>query len=472
VKYFFDSPSAVASVDVVKQASGSKAAYIHARDGADLQALAQVQTLLAGHGYLTVPMERSGEAVLEVRRFSSDESLLSQLQQAGAVAGKPARMENNGKPVSWWDWCKHHTYEMCLGLYILGDTSYFKYGVEEQKQFRKNYGKNVPENAYSGIAYWLGTAVSIISTWLRGDQSDDEVKKISAHVHGKFAEKNIAASDNLAQASQKETYDLSGKLKQAFISYPSEIMNLGYAVAGGFLARAAYKKMGIYKAHLAKGGLDAKTTKKLNEYIESQPYDVALGLTTTAAGLYGALMPERAITEEDKAGKNVFEKAWLWFTHKPLSVAAAGYGVSTAIHAKSTLKEWRAADTRREKMDVGLRGGFVVTNLAAEALMAVSSKGHGDGVKTDDTVENSVVAVTAETIATQAPEQQEKLVQEMSAELASPKIMGGNRERITQTMREQVASMKDNPWAKASRRRQEIKRRREQTEPVAAAVNV
>jgi len=75
-------------------------------------------------------------------------------------------------------------------------------------------------------------------------------------------------------------------------------------------------------------------------------------------------------------------------------------------------------------------------------------------VKSDATVETSATAIAAENIALQAPEKREELVEQMSKQLADPKVMGGSSALIARNLRANLKSLASNPWADTVRQQQ------------------
>jgi predicted Zn-dependent protease len=90
----------------------------------------------------------------------------------------------------------------------------------------------------------------------------------------------------------------------------------------------------------------------------------------------------------------------------------------------------------------------VGTNLLSEWLLAISSKGHGTGVKPDDSVDRTVIAATAQTILQQPEEKRENLITQLSGYMALPDVLGGEAKDIEAKLRELLAASSENPWLK------------------------
>ena len=98
------------------------------------------------------------------------------------------------------------------------------------------------------------------------------------------------------------------------------------------------------------------------------------------------------------------------------------------------------------------RGLFVTLNLAAEVILSLSSKGHGDGVKSDPSVDKTTYAMVADIIARQPESMREHLITDFSTNfLAHPDVLGGDPQVIAAAIREQVTAAIANPWANTSK---------------------
>lgn len=580
MKYFFKPEAAVTQLEVIKTETGAKRAYLTANDTVDRGALLRVRESLAQQGLLTTPVEYEGHAVLEVRKFASENALLAALKKAGINTDIASTAQEKTGKIGPWQWIKNNTYSASLGFYIFGDIGYMLYGRFKEKfdtakdgiinSRRKRDGltehpesPSNPYDKYAGWAYAAGTASSIAATALRGDQSDEEVEAISTDIISKIKEKGGEKTSVTYHAvSNTKAKTFSQKLKGIFIKYPSEILNSAYAMAGllmivashGHLKHAnkslnaakddfignadklddivrqlknhnmqgldalqqEFKTIGksfeatkntvsinsstktaiknvlastekILETHGSNAGAKnalsdlRKIASPLEDFIASNKklrvakQDIALGSITLGSGTLATVVKEQAKTADEEEPKGIVDKTIRWFKEKPLRIAGIGYMVSTAIHLWSTIGDYsrmsgtakianrilgnksssvhQLADAnkdlalvRQERKFVHGRMTFVVTNLIAEILLALSSKGHGDGVLSDETVKQSALSIAAENIALQDKSKQATLTQEVATHLASPKIMGGNAYLIEKGLKERVDKLQSNPW--------------------------
>ncbi len=89
-------------------------------------------------------------------------------------------------------------------------------------------------------------------------------------------------------------------------------------------------------------------------------------------------------------------------------------------------------------------------NLVAELLLAISSKGHGEGVKSDNSVDNTIISLAAELIVKQPKAMQNYLIDHMADFLARPDVLALKDTDTSRILRQQVEAMRNNPWAQAS----------------------
>lgn len=118
----------------------------------------------------------------------------------------------------------------------------------------------------------------------------------------------------------------------------------------------------------------------------------------------------------------------------------------------------RAAANARLK-SVPWRALFVGGTLLGELLLSISSKGHGEGVVSDNTVDSSVIAVAADLIVKQPTHMQDQLIDYMAKFLGRPDVLAMKDEEVTNLLRRQVESLRRNPWAVAETASQPAEKR-------------
>src|SRR5262249_41368773 len=143
--------------------------------------------------------------------------------------------------------------------------------------------------------------------------------------------------------------------------YPSEFMNLSYAMAGGLIFSAAVK-------HLGKGKVSTEAVEGwLKQLQETEPaatramaahkafrsmkmenwFNLGVGGFTTGSGLLAMSIKEKA-HDPDDSEKHGLAGFWEWIRERPLSIAGAGYMVSTLLHAASTWVAMKGHDAKHK----------------------------------------------------------------------------------------------------------------------------
>lgn len=433
--YSYPQSAAIDQVTFKKTANGAVRAYLHASAGADGATIKSVLDTLKGLGFECVPFTFEGKDMLEVRGFGREEKMLSLLDGKQFIAGKAdIRLDTEDKP-TWLEKFKKRTLQLSGLSYLVGDYGLWTYGHGEKNKLIKA----------SSLFYFLGTLSLVF--YGRNDQSDLQVHDLAKSLEGFLANEKIALPDGSAMhsiAQDKEKNPVQS-LHEFGKRYPSEIFNSVTAVAGLFMALAAYKKIKLKPT----AGMDATA---ISANLHEGWMDFGLGSLTLGSGIFGTVVKEKKHDPDAPPAKGL---SWLWekMREHPLAVTGIGYTISTLCHAGSTWKAWgearRTGDTERLK-SVPRRGLFVGMAFLSEFLLAISSKGHGEGVVNDTSVDNSVIAIAAEVIARQPEEMKEALVQQIGTFLGAQKSLAMKDNEVIEALRRQVDIVRSNPWIKAA----------------------
>jgi hypothetical protein len=177
--------------------------------------------------------------------------------------------------------------------------------------------------------------------------------------------------------------------------------------------------------------------------------DVGLGALTTGSAAISIFVNEKKRDPDEPPAKGL-GRVWDWVQEKPLRVAGYGYMLSTLCHAASTVVAYKEAkrvgDTKRLS-SVPMRAMFVGAALISELLVAISSKGHGEGIRTDESVKDSVYAMAGELIVKEPPDQRDFHIQHIARFLQQPTVLAESYEEVEKELRKQVALQEQNPWA-------------------------
>lgn len=471
--YRYNGNSLIDEARFIKNATGGVRAYLHAREGATAEELRGVVSKLAETGCVVVPTELNGRQMLEVRGFSKNEDLRATLGEIGGVSGLPFMEKLAEDQVSIKEWFRSKSLYLVSLLYLGGDVGFIAYENMQAKEkegapkqgTKKGRALEEPKKwldfdkimgRVGGLGYLAGSTTSLLSLLMKQDSTQEDLRN-AASVSIKALQNSgvtLQADDPLALAAGK-TNDI-GWLRKTFTQHPSELMNLSFATAGTGISYTAYKDhQKDLKAEKENPAL--RNSKVHNVHKLVHKLDIGLGLGTFASGMLGTFLKEKA-PDPDKPRRKGLGGVVDWFKEKPLRISGYGYIISTFIHLISSIMErWAIVEDnktkkpkdRKDLKGTGARLFFVITNFAAELILAFSSKGHGDGVKADASVNGTIVGMVAQTILKAPLERREELIGKMSATLARHDVLSIKKEAAEKLLRDQLAGFEKNPWAQA-----------------------
>lgn len=456
--YNYPPESLIKKITFEKNDDGGLRAYLHAGDGMSQDQMRHITEKLQCAGYQNTPAEREGEATLEVRGFFSAASCISNLKGHGLISGQPSIDRSKEAQLSFRERIANQSLFYSSPLYVLGDIKFIRYGMK---------GKS-PLNIAGGIFYAAGTAFNLIFN--RKSNADLEVRDIAQQMADYMNGLDIKAPQDSAMNRILDDghKGIIEKIDDKLRHIPAELMVGSFAVAGACIATAAMKELnhgkitaGHVSEYMAKQAARAakkpgirirsraeaekmlKTSHKVENWL-----DVGLGGMTMASGLVGAFIKEKA-KDPDSPTKEGMEGWWDWVREHPLTVSGYGLMASTLCHAGSTALAYKNGRTDA-KSAIFDRGVFVLTNLAAEFLISISSKGHGEGVKSDPSIDNSAINIAAELIARQPSDKQPEMIQYMAKFMGRQNVLALDDKETLEKLRHAVETQKKNPWAMAT----------------------
>lgn len=493
--YRYSGNSIIDEVRFLSNENGGIRAYLHASKQAKPEELERTLSDLAKLGYIAVPCRLNGQDVLEVRGFKKESNLRTALGEAGAVTGHPLRDELGDDKLDAWAWFKQKSLMISSVLYLVGDFCFIQYEkvntkIKETKKKEKaellneavekyNEGKvradKLPEYSdedtrspfakskvwdwLAGYGYLAGSSSSLLSMLLRGDTSQTELGSISRYITDAARDAGLGVEENQPLQSSGLLRDTRSKFAKGFTTYSAEMMNLSFATAGVAIAKDSYETHArlsneekIYGA-----AYDFSKDKRHNDDKSVGVKDTILGLGTLFSGVTSSVIKEKPL-DPNKPRKKGFAGLIEYLKERPLRIAGAGYLISTVIHLWSSLQERSSihednkTSNRKEPFPDGhttFRLGFVIMNLIAEVIMYFSSKGHGEGLKSDESLDLTATAMVAQMIAKKPKEQQAALVDTMADALSKPQALGIKVDKAKQLLREQLENLESNPWMKA-----------------------
>ena len=434
--YTYKQSKLIDKITVRRSENGANRAYLHAVENASPQDLLTLKNSLAQEGYTLVPIIFDGQPALEVRGFWFEKSLLPSLSGKGWT-GELQSVEKEKDERSFKEKFKSQTLRATSYFFMAADACFAMYGYKGGRY----------EDVAAGASYFMGSAtMGALGT---GAQSQSEIRKQVKKLIDYTKEHNLNFDQNLTIpiVTENNKRDVFHKIIDTLQTYPAEIGNTFTGIAGALIATSALRHHVLNKSlHLEHPDYSASDIKDLRV---SGWQDVGLGTSTVISGAIGALIKEKKI-DPDAPKKHGLEAAWQWVQSKPLRVAALGYMASTFCHTLSTLKNYK---TYKKNNDVEMlktlkwRAGFIGSTIVGEVLLALSSKGHGHGVKSDASTEDSVISVAAEIIAQQKPAMQPELIANIGNFLGREDVLGGKDKNMQERLAKQVEAMCKNPWA-------------------------
>lgn len=446
--YHYQSGSLLDSMQILTNESGGQRAYLHAVDSASSEKLRAAKQAIRARRWKCIPIVHDGKPALEVRGFKNADELAAQLKVLGLADSPTSITPDIGDVRSQKDKWANSTLKLAGASYLIGDSSYLYYRgaplIKEWKSLSKGWlgGKFFGGlDVVAGIGYMLGSLS--LARYGSRDQSINTISAATKKVE-RFSRKEgaeVAPETTLAFENQEPKRSFFSKIDHFISKYPSETLNSIYVGVGLFISAAAfYHGTRPIPSNLTGDLLKTAQKGKRNELI-----DVGLGIVTAGSALTGLLVKETKPVEGDKK-RHGFGGVIDWIREKPLRATGFGYMIATAWHGFSTYNHWKDK-TQPSKYLIG-RAIFIATNVFSEVMLAISSKGHGTGVKPDESIDKSVIAATAELIFRQPSEKHEALIHQYAGYMASPEVLGGKSDVIAAELRSHLDLLDDNPWTK------------------------
>lgn len=426
-------------------ANGATRAYIHACPEIAKGKVEEMLKVFKSQDIECIPFTVNDKPVVEVRGFDREGKLLKLLADHGFIEGTAQITKEKADHVGWGEKLRTRSLQASGASMMVADIGYAIYGLKSKHW----------EDAVAGLSYLSG---SILFTVLgRNDQSSLQIREGAQLILDHAKQKGYDVSEDTALstvgARRKETV-----VRQAhnFLkAHPSEVGNMMYVLAGGLIAKSA-----LQHRYLATPRADM-TQEQIGKMRSAGLSDTLLGMSTIASGSLATFVKEKA-RDPDAPRKHGLAGIVEWIQEKPLRLASYGYIGSTLCHAYSTWSETKEArrmvrsagapahevkHAREHLKALPFRTTFVAFSLLGELLMSISSKGHGEGVVSDNTVDDSIVAVAAELIIKQPKHMQEDLIHELGKFLGRPEVLALKDEDAVIRLRKQVEEMRCNPWA-------------------------
>lgn len=455
--YHYSDSKTVDQIRFKRTGNGAVRAYIQSKDDAPVAGLHATLDALKAKDYDCIPYVLDGKPVLEVRGFKKEAEIIGALDKAGAISGDAKIVKEKEDKVSWADTFRKRSLQLSGAAMMVADIGFLTYGAKERSW----------EDASAGLAYLGGS--SVLLGYGRNDQSQMQIRENAQLIldYAKAKGMDVTKDTAVSEVGKERKKTPLRQLNEFFKKHPSEIGNMSYVVAGGLIAKSAaqHRLLATPRAEM--------TQKQVRDMRLSGLGDTLLGSTTIASGLTATLVKEKAKDPDVDMHSTGLAAVADWVRESPLRAASYGYIASTCCHAATTLGDTLSAKSvlkdasksASEKLiatnklkAMPWRTLFVSATLVGELLMSISSKGHGEGVQSDHTIDDSVIAVAADLISKQPKHMRNDLIQEMSQFLGRPEVLATQDSRVTEELRKQVAIADKNPWSKHIAEHQDVAR--------------
>ena len=444
--YRYSENSLLDEVTILTNESGGTRAYLHARDGATSEDLRSTKQCLRARGYQCVPSILNGTPVLEVRGFNKKEELLQALGALKLTDGEPTQTTSDaGDKRGFFEKAKSHTLQMAGFSYNIGDAAYMFYTAglahDEWPKATKQQKFFSLVGVLGGIGYGLG---SLCLTFFGArDQSINTIRASTSKIE-RFARKegyNVPDESSIAFVNDEPKRSLLGNVG-AFISrYPSEVLNTIYMGVGICIAASSFYK----GTRRIPDNLDTAERLKALKSNRNDLIDVGLGVVTATSAMIGIGVKESKRLENEPKRHGI-GGVIDWIREKPLRATGIGYGIATAWHGVATYNHW--VDKTEPKKYLKGRVVFIAANIFSEVMLAISSKGHGVGVKPDVSVDETVMATAAELVLRQPEEKREPIIRQLAGYMASPDVLAVKADVVEASLRAHIDALDNNPWTR------------------------
>lgn len=411
-----------------KTPGGGRRAYLFCREGTSAEQASHIRKAIENANLSCVASEVDGEACLEVRGCRDPKVLQNILLSAGAVKGSASEDKSDNEKFSFMSWGRNNMVMLYGAINVVADIGMIYYG-----QLKKKLGGK--DKWLEEAAGWSYSAGSVAFTAFgRGDKTDYHASDIACKLRDELKQQGIALQEDSAVQSFCRLADNKTQLQKFRSSLSkkgSDAGNIATGTAGGFiLANSLINKT------------DGRVNKK----------EAFLGATTLLSGYGAALVKEKAPDKENPP-TTFFGKVKAWIEERPNRLAGYGYMLSTGFHAAEAVNKIRnPGETDPERIRITKRayfsrGIFAGMNFIGEIILAMASKGHGSGVKSSDSIEETALSIVADTIVRQPEGKREAMIKDMGGRfLSNPDVLGGDATEMTQRLVDRVHRLEKSPW--------------------------
>lgn len=407
--YSFSDTSLLREVVFRYAADRPPVGLLESAHGINSDQLDVVRRSMEAQGWQCVPVFADGKDYMQVSGFKTPGELLGYLYNYNFIQGEPHITPESGDDVrrTMGEWAHAIGLKGAGALNLVGDVALLASGITSGRA----------HEITGGALYTAGAAVL---TRYANVKTEHHLRKVAENT-AKFLQSQageLPPHCGLFSILKEKREGFVPNLENFLYRYPSEVMLGAYTLGAAAMLQSGIK--------------------------QGNPWGVAYGTSSLALKAASLLIPEKHISDEEKARAGPFGKFVHWVQEKPLRVFGFGSLVTDTLLGLSAYREFR-----NDPKQKGYVFKFVTTGtyMLADVLMAISNKNHANADGKFDTEEQRrLEALIAETISCQPKEMQEALVQQVSGYLAMQPEMQGKAGDFAEAIREQMAHLKHNPW--------------------------
>jgi hypothetical protein len=454
-KFLYSAGAAIDEIQFVANETGGVRAYVHASNTATPEDLIAAKQFFQANNWKTVATTVDNRPVLEVRGFDRASTLNKALMDHQLVGGLESVVKSvtEHQQMSFW---RKASLRIAGLSYNIGDVGYMTYAFKKYAMEKNAHAPHEPgqgtQNFFNvmdivaGVGYAVGSLA--LTRYGHGDRSHVMIQSTSKNIKDYLTDSGVEVpkDSELAVNAREKKGGFFTRIDNFCKKYPSETFNGIYIFVGIFLGAAAFFR--AVRCHTLAGVKEASgdmiAAAKHMKDAKEEALDVGLGAMTFASAMTGLVVKEKKIEPDER--RHGLGRILDWIQEKPLRATGLGYAISTGFHAASTYKKYTGGDAIAKNTIIG-RGVFVGSNVLSEFLLFFSSKGHGDGVKPDKSVDDSVYAATADLILRQPESKRVQLTSNVAGYLASSDVLGADIAVAQTKLEEHIAKLAKNPWA-------------------------
>lgn len=271
------------------------------------------------------------------------------------------------------------------------------------------------DSAFSKAGIYGLTAGTVGAVW--GNPSAEKQLRQMHHKLGQYLKKEgVTIPETPTNKELTREHGLIDHIDTFLSSYPTQVMNVLYAMIGGAFIQQGKKE---------------------------KVRDLKISGTMLIIGALAGLLIDEKKPDPKHPPKGAIEKGWSWIQEKPLRLTGTLLNVNQYLLAKNAWNERKADPTSNKHIYKFIAvAGFTFGNI----MLMLSSTSHGGSdKKMDPKIMNDLADTSARVIAAQPKETQETLLEHVSGYLASQPNMKMKAADISDILHKKLAEITAQP---------------------------